>query len=107
MPTRRRLLQATVSALAAPSIARAGSGAQVLKVVPQADLGSLDPVWTTTYQTRDHGFMVFDTLFGLDSASFRRQPQMAEGAASEQEASLAHHVAPRPDVPRRQQGARP
>ena len=39
-----------------------------LKFVPQADLAVLDPVWTTTYQTRDHGFLVFDTLFGLDGA---------------------------------------
>jgi peptide/nickel transport system substrate-binding protein len=87
MPTRRRLLQATVSALAAPSIARAGSGAQVLKVVPQADLGSLDPVWTTSYQTRDHGFLVFDTLFGLNS-KFQASPQMAEGAVSEQDGTF-------------------
>ena len=67
--------------LAAPAIAR-GEASQVLKFVPQADLAVLDPVWTTTYQTRDHGFLVFDTLFGLDS-QFKAQPQMAEGAVSE------------------------
>ena len=107
MPTRRRLLQATVSALAAPSIARAGSGAQVLRVVPQADLGSLDPVWTTSYQTRDHGFMVFDTLFGLNS-KFQASPQMAEGAVSEQDGTL-WRVTLRDglDVSRREQGASP
>ncbi len=87
MPTRRRILQATVAALAAPSISRAASGAKVLRVVPQADLGSLDPVWTTSYQTRDHGFMVFDTLFGLDSR-FQASPQMAEGAVSERDGTL-------------------
>lgn len=54
----------------------------MLKFVPQADLAVLDPVWTTTYQTRDHGFLVFDTLFGLDS-QYKPQPQMAEGAATE------------------------
>jgi peptide/nickel transport system substrate-binding protein len=80
MPTRRRILQAA-AALALPSVAR-GQGSQVLTVVPAADLGVLDPVWTTSYQTRDHGFLVFDTLFGLDS-SFRASPQMAEGAVSE------------------------
>ena len=47
-----------------------------------SDLKTLDPVWTTSYQTRDHGFLVFDTLFGLDS-HFKHQPQMAEGAVSE------------------------
>jgi peptide/nickel transport system substrate-binding protein len=82
MTTRRRtLLAGAAAALAMPAIAR-GQSARVLKIVPQADLGVLDPVWTTTYQTRDHGFMVFDTLFGLDDA-FAAQPQMAEGAVTE------------------------
>ena len=78
---RRTFLASTAVALAAPAIAR-GEGSQVLTFVPQADLAVLDPIWTTTYQTRDHGFLVFDTLFGLDS-QFRPQPQMAEGAVSE------------------------
>src|SRR3954469_19995470 len=78
---RRVFLASTAAALAAPVIAR-GEASQVLKFVPQADLAVLDPVWTTTYQTRDHGFLVFDTLFGLDS-QFRPQPQMAESAVSE------------------------
>jgi peptide/nickel transport system substrate-binding protein len=85
MPTRRRILQAAAAlalpSVALPSVAR-GEGAQVLTVVPQADLAVLDPVWTTTYQTRDHGFLVFDTLYGLDSG-FRALPQMAAGAVSE------------------------
>jgi peptide/nickel transport system substrate-binding protein len=82
MTTRRRtLLAGAAAALAMPAVAR-GEATRVLKIVPQADLGVLDPVWTTTYQTRDHGFMVFDTLFGLDDA-FAAQPQMAESAATE------------------------
>jgi peptide/nickel transport system substrate-binding protein len=80
---RRRFLQASAAALAAPSIVRA-DGTQVLKFVPQADIAVLDPVWTTTYQTRDHGFLVFDTLFGLDG-NFRPQPQMAAGAVSDKD----------------------
>jgi peptide/nickel transport system substrate-binding protein len=78
---RRRFLQTSAAALAAPAIAQGGER-QVLTFVPQADIAVLDPVWTTTYQTRDHGFLVFDTLFGLD-AGFRPQPQMAAGAVSE------------------------
>ena len=78
---RRTFLVSTAAALAAPAIAR-GAATSVLKFVPQADLAVLDPIWTTTYQTRDHGFLVFDTLFGLDS-SYRPQPQMAEGAATD------------------------
>jgi peptide/nickel transport system substrate-binding protein len=82
MSTRRRaFLAGAAASLAMPAIAR-GEARQVLKIVPQADLAVLDPVWTTTYQTRDHGFMVFDTLFGLDDA-FAPQPQMAEGVATE------------------------
>jgi peptide/nickel transport system substrate-binding protein len=78
---RRTLLASTVAALAAPAIAR-GAAASTLKFVPQADLAVLDPIWTTTYQTRDHGFLVFDTLFGLDN-NYRPQPQMAAGATTE------------------------
>src|SRR5580700_9570058 len=78
---RRGFITGAATTLAIPAIARGGAS-QVLKFVPQADLAVLDPVWTTTYQTRDHGFLVFDTLFGLDSR-FRPQPQMAEGAVSE------------------------
>src|SRR5579864_8001695 len=78
---RRTLLVSTAVAIAAPAIAR-GEASQVLKFVPQADLAVLDPIWTTTYQTRDHGFLVFDTLFGLDS-HYKPQPQMAEGAVSD------------------------
>ena len=81
MMRRRTFLAGTTAALALPAIAR-GEATQVLKFVPQADLAVLDPVWTTTYQTRDHGFLVFDTLFGLDDA-FKPQPQMAEGVATE------------------------
>ncbi len=74
-------LASGAAVLAAPSLVRAESES-VLRFVPQADLSVLDPVWTTTYQTRDHGFLVFDTLFGVDE-QFRAQPQMAEGASAE------------------------
>ncbi len=81
MIKRRTFLGSGAVALAMPALARAESES-VLRFVPQADLSVLDPVWTTTYQTRDHGFLVFDTLFGLDD-QFRAQPQMAEGARSD------------------------
>lgn len=83
---RRHFLAASAATLAAPAIGRA-AGAQVLKFVPQADLASLDPAWTTSYQTRDHGFMVFDTLFGQDQG-YRAQPQMLEGAGTESDGKL-------------------
>ncbi|SDB74939.1 peptide/nickel transport system substrate-binding protein [Belnapia rosea] len=69
----RRLLFATGAALSAPRLARAGDAA-TLHFVPQSDLGILDPIWTAAYVTRNHGLMVFDTLYGLDD-SFQPQPQ--------------------------------
>ncbi len=74
---RRSFLAGTAVALATPSLGRA-AGPSVLKMVPQANLTSIDPIWTTANITRNHGFMVYDTLYGLD-ASFEPQPQMAAG----------------------------
>ncbi len=73
----RRTLLAATAGLAAPALVRAQS-ATTLRFVPQADLASLDPIWTTAYQTRDHAFLVFDTLFGQDGG-YRAQPQMLAG----------------------------
>jgi peptide/nickel transport system substrate-binding protein len=42
----------------------------------------LDPIWTTTYPTRDHAYMVFDTLFGMDG-SYKVSPQMLDAATTE------------------------
>jgi len=78
---RRTFLTAATATLAVPGVSR-GADNKVLTFAPQADLAVLDPLWTTTYQTRDHGYMVFDTLFGLD-ASYRPQPQMLEGIVTE------------------------
>jgi peptide/nickel transport system substrate-binding protein len=80
---RRQFLVGTAAAagaLAMPHVGRA-AGSSVLKFVPQADLATLDPVWTTSYQTRDHGFMVYDTLFGMDN-DYNLKPQMLEGAVT-------------------------
>src|SRR5580765_4889573 len=63
--------------LAAPNIALSQSR-RVLKFLPQADLATLDPVWTTADVTRNHAHLVFDTLYGQDN-NFQPQPQMAAG----------------------------
>ena len=80
---RRTLLKASAGLLplAAPGIV-AAQGSRVLKFIPQSDLAILDPIWTTAYVTRNHGFLVFDTLYGQD-AQFKAQPQMVEGATTE------------------------
>jgi len=74
------------TALAAPALARAETD-RVLRFIPQADVTALDPVWTSVYVTRNHGYLIFDTLYGQDS-SFAVQPQMVEGATVEQDGRL-------------------
>ena len=65
--TRRQVVQggAVTMALGAPSV-QAQKGQQTLRFVAQADLKILDPIWTTAYITRNHGYLVYDTLFGTD-----------------------------------------
>ena len=72
---RRSVLATGAAFLAAPALAQKP---QVLRMVPQANLTSFDPIWTTANITRNHAFMVYDTLYGLDEA-LRPQPQMAAG----------------------------
>src|SRR5216684_7392554 len=48
---------------------------KTLRFIAQSDLRVLDPIWTTAGITRNHGYMVFDTLFALDS-KFKPHPQM-------------------------------
>ncbi len=51
--------------------------AKTLKFIPEADLRSLDPIWTTAYITRNYGYMVYDVLLAVDE-KFNVQPQMLE-----------------------------
>ncbi len=74
---RRAFLAGAAAALSRPALAAAGD-ARTLRFVPQANLTSLDPVWTTAAVTRNFGLMVYDTLYGIDS-SLQPKPQMAEG----------------------------
>ena len=66
MKRRTFLAAGAATALARPALAQS-AGSRVLTFVPQANLTSLDPIWTTATVTRNYGFMVFDTLFGLDA----------------------------------------
>ena len=50
---------------------------KVLRVVPHSNLGILDPIWTTQFMARNHGYMIYDTLFGTDEKN-RVQPQMVD-----------------------------
>ena len=77
---RRHALRA--AAVAAPALlsaaarrAMAQDPRKVIRSVPIGDLRALDPIWTTTYLTRNHAYLVWDTLFALDAQN-RPQPQM-------------------------------
>ena len=73
---RRTFLAANAAAiLATPALS---AGTKPLIFVPQANLTSLDPVWTTATVTRNFAFMVYDMLYGRDQ-SFAPQPQMVAG----------------------------
>ena len=50
------------------------------RAVVHADLKNIDPIWTTAYISRNHGYMIWDTLFASDE-KFEIQPQMAESAS--------------------------
>lgn len=64
--------------LAAALLAAPPAGAETtLRAVVHADLRNTDPIWTTAYITRNHGYMVYDTLFAIDEA-FEVRPQMVD-----------------------------
>ncbi len=83
MQRRSFLLASATAPLGLPALAQPAA-TRTLRFIPIADLGPLDPVVTTTYITRNHAYLVWDTLYGLD-AQYRPQPQMASGHVVEDE----------------------
>ena len=77
---KRRAFIASAAVAAALPLARPaiGATAKTLIFVPQANLTSLDPVWTTATVTRNFSLMVYETLYGRDQA-FNPQPLMVGG----------------------------
>ena len=65
--------------LAMPALA---AGTKTITAVMHSDLRVTDPIITTAYITRDHGYMVYDTLLATDS-NFKIQPQMADWKISD------------------------
>ncbi|MCA0246233.1 MAG: ABC transporter substrate-binding protein, partial [Proteobacteria bacterium] len=59
-------------ALATPAVSQT-----TLKMVAHSDLKVLDPIWTTAFITRNHGYLIYDVLFAKD-AQLRIQPQMVD-----------------------------
>jgi len=63
--------------LALPHAAPAQQSGGVLRVIPHSNLAILDPIWTTAYMSRNHGYMIYDTLFGTDE-KLNVRPQMVD-----------------------------
>ena len=86
---RRRHLLTGGAALTVASISLArpalASPAKTILHVPQANLTSLDPVWTTAVVTRNSAHLLFETLYGRDE-QLNPQPQMVEGHLTEDNA---------------------
>lgn len=76
MRRRTVLASAAAAVLARPAVAQA---ARVLKFVPSVALTSIDPLWSLATISYVHGYMVWDTLFSLDS-KLAPHPQAAERA---------------------------
>jgi peptide/nickel transport system substrate-binding protein len=52
-------------------------GESVLRVREVDDLKGFDPIYTSDYMVREHGYLVYDTLFAMDE-SFTARPQMVD-----------------------------
>ena len=68
-------LHRILGALAGLLLAAPASAQSTLRIVMHSDLKILDPIWASAQISRTHGYMVYDTLFGLDG-DLRPQPQM-------------------------------
>jgi peptide/nickel transport system substrate-binding protein len=76
MKRRSFIAAASGLALTAPRLQAAPS--RVLRFIPYVDLPVLDPITNTAAQVRNHAFLIWDTLYGLD-ADYQPHPQMLEG----------------------------
>ena len=76
-----RSLLSTASKLAAVAMCAACpaplQAQTVLRAVMNSDLKIIDPVWSAAFVVRDHGYLIYDTLFATD-ANGAIQPQMVD-----------------------------
>jgi peptide/nickel transport system substrate-binding protein len=77
-----RPLAALVAIVALFAPLAAAAKPKTLSVVMHSDLRVIDPIYTTAYITRDHGYMVYDTLLATDS-HLKIRPQMADWKVSD------------------------
>ena len=75
---RRSLLTAAAASLPTTFAIAQSNRARTLRFVPQANLTLLDPIFTTALVTINHGWAIYDTLFGANVKQ-EVKPQMADG----------------------------
>src|SRR6187455_1523551 len=80
-PGRQGMGKRTLGLLVACVLGAIGAGSAsaqtTFRVVNHSDLKILDPIWTTAYIVRNHGYMIYDTLFALDG-NLEVKPQMVD-----------------------------
>ena len=59
---------AGLALLSGPALAQSP---KTLRVVMHSDLKIVDPVWTTAYIVRNHGYLIYDTLLRSTASSSR------------------------------------
>jgi peptide/nickel transport system substrate-binding protein len=64
-----------VAGAASTGFVTLGQAQTTLRAVMHSDLKIIDPIWTTAYIVRNHGYMIYDTLFATD-ANGEIKPQM-------------------------------
>src|SRR5712672_220132 len=73
----RRTFAAIAAGAALAATGPAWAQGKVLKFVQNGNLTILDPIWTTAYVTRNHGYLIYDTLFASDESNAVK-PQMVD-----------------------------
>jgi peptide/nickel transport system substrate-binding protein len=71
----RRSVVAVAAVAAFIGLAVPAQAEKTLRAVMHSDLKILDPIWTTAYIVRNHGYMIYDTLFAQDEKG-EVKPQM-------------------------------
>ena len=73
----RKAILAAACAVGLSLVATPSFSETTLKAVMHSDLKILDPIWTTAYIVRNHGYMIYDTLLAQDESGAIK-PQMVD-----------------------------